>query len=309
MESSDKFLVKKNKHYLRIIHTKRGTFIVKKWSFKHRVFYRAMIPILKNIIPIFFKLEIFGRENLLQFSSDQPLILVTNHRSHLDSLVGFTTAFPPNGNKRYVTTITNSDALQENIIFRMMRYLGSYPLEKDKSDQSLEYLVQTLQAGLSVAMFPQGGRIIRTPVEDYQNLASEGRTGVGRLVLRTHGAIPVIPVYMHGTAEALSYGSGKPKFGSYLSVNIGKALNFNEYKEKIFDQYSEEFFIESRIITNKIMKEMQRLCYDTEKGLFDFLEKKFNRKIDDIILTEPQRKKLQKWLRKYSHFAPYKLSD
>ncbi len=309
MKINNKNPVKKNKNFIKIIHNASGTFIVTKWSFKHRIFYRTMIPILKNIVPTLFNLEIFGRENLLQFPPEQPLILVSNHRSHLDSLVGFATIFPPKGNKLYVTTITNSDALKENFIFKMMRFLGSYPLEKHKSDQSLEYLYQTLQAGLSVAIFPQGGRIVRTPVEDYQNLPKEGRTGVGRIVLRTHGHIPVIPAYMHGTAEALPRGSIKPKFTSYISLRIGKPLYFNQYANKTFDQTDKEFFIQSRIITNQIMIKIQELCNETEKDLFTFLEQKFSKKIEDIILTDPQRKKLSEWLQKYSYYAPYKMSD
>ena len=302
--NSESLSLKENKNFVKFITSKNHTFIVNKWNFKHRVFYRAMMPILKGIIPTFFNFEIFGIENLLQFSPNLPLILVSNHRSHLDNLVGFTTVFPPRGNRMYLTTITNGNALTQNFVFKMMRFLGAYPIDTKKTEQSVEYLYQTLQNGLAVGIFPQGGRIVRTPIEDYQNLSNEGKSGVGRLVLRTSGQIPILPVYMHGTAEALTRGSFKPKFRSYISVRIGKPITFPEYNGHSWDLSGKDFYDTSRTVTDQIMKKVQELCFETEKLFFSFIEQKYNTNITDLKLSEQQSKKLRKWLRKYSHYPP-----
>lgn len=289
--------------------SKKHRYEVKKWSTKHRFFYRFMNPFMTKIIPKFFRFECFGSENLNQFPENTPIIFAGNHRSHLDGLAGFTTVFPPFGLRRYLTTITPSTVLKENYLFKMMRYLGGYPIDRTRPEISLDYLYETLNLGLAVGIFPQGGRIARTPIEDYQKMSEEGRSGVGRLILRMKSKVPVIPLYIHGTAEALSRGNVIPKIGSYISVTCGKPIYFNEYLNQEWDTNSQDFYDTARIITDKIMKSIQGLCYETEKGLFNILEKKFNIRIEDIKLTENQSKKLRRWLRRFSHHAPYEYAS
>ena len=132
---------------------------------------------------------------------------------------------------------------------------------------------------------------------------------MGRLILRMNAKTPVLPVYIHGTAEALSRGSAKPKFGSYISITFGKPIYYNEYADTEWDTNSKSFYDTARVITNDIMKNIQDLCYDTEKGLFQLLEKKFDSSVDKIQLSKTQSKKLSRWLRKYSHVAPYELES
>ena len=289
--------------------SKNHRYIVKKWSTFHRFFYRFMNPFMSKIVPNFFRFEYFGIENLTQFPENTPLILAGNHRSHLDALAAFATIFPPVGNLRYLTSITPGDVLKENSLFKMMRYLGGYPINRKNREASLDYLYETLKVNLPIGIFPQGGRIGRTPVEDYQKLSEEGQSGVGRLILRMKNRIPVIPIYLHGTAEALSRGSIIPKFGSYISVTLGEPIFFDEYLDQEWDINSKEFYETARIITDKIMKKIQDLCYDTEKGLFQILENIFNAPINKIRLTESQSKKLRKWLRRFSHYAPYEYAS
>ena len=284
---------------------KHSNYVVKKWSTFHRMFYRFMTPIMRNIIPFFFKFEAFGLENMLDFPEGKPVIFAGNHRSHLDALAGFATIFPPRGNRRYLTTITQGAVLKENFLFRLMGYLGGHPINQKNKNLSIDYLYESLKARLAIGIFPQGGRIARTPIEDYQKLSEEGRSGVGRLVLRMNGEVPVIPFYIHGTAEALARGSVIPKFGSYISLTLGKPIYFKDYADTNWDLKSKEFHETSRTVTNNIMKEIQVLCLETEKGVFQVIENKLGKNLDDIGLSEIQSRKLRRWLRKHSHHAPY----
>lgn len=278
---------------------------IRKWSRKHRWFYRVVTAVMGGAVPRLFRYEYFGVENLLQFPENTPLILVGNHRSHLDAMVAIASTFHPRGNLRYLTSITYGDIQKENFLFKMMRYVGGFPIDRDNPDLSLDYLFETLKAGFPIGMFPQGGRIARTPVEDYHKLSEEGRSGVGRVILRVGGKIPVIPVYIHGTAEALSRGKILPKFGSYLSLTFGKAMYFTEYGQKEWDKTSEEFYQTARTITNSIMSKLKELCFETEKEVFELVEKKLGKSIQNIKFTENQSKKLRSWLKRFSHYAPY----
>ena len=284
---------------------KHSNYVVKKWTTFHRMFYRFMTPIMRNIIPFFFKFEAFGIENMLDFPEGTPIIFAGNHRSHLDALAGFSTIFPSRGNRRYLTTITQGAVLKEIFLFRLMGYLGGHAISQKNKDLSIDYLYESLKAGLAIGIFPQGGRIARTPIEDYQKLSEEGKSGVGRLVLRMNGKVPVIPFYIHGTAEALSRGSVIPKFVSYNSLTLGKPIYFKDYEDTNWDLKSKEFHETSRTVTNKIMREIQVLCLETEKGVFQVIENKIGKNLDNIDLSEIQSRKLRRWLRKYSHHAPY----
>lgn len=280
-----------------------------KWSFARRSLFRFVQGILSNIIPKLFTYEVYGIENLRKLPVDQAIIMAGNHRSHLDALILGTSAVPPRGTRKFFATITPGQVYEDVPIFRIMRYLGAYPIDKTNPQQSLDYFYEQLQANIDILIFPQGGRIPRTPIEDYQKFKEEGRSGIGRLVLRMNGKIPVIPFYLHGTAEALQPGSFLPTFSSYLSATFGEPMFFSHYtRDNGWVEDSQEFFDTAREITNLVMLEIQKLCYETEKGLFTFIEKKFNKNLIDVHLTESQSKKIRKKLRKWSKYSPEKIS-
>ena len=204
--------------------TQEKAYRVYKWSFPSRSLFRLVQGSMTSIIPKLFTYEVFGNENLFKIPSDQPLILAGNHRSHLDAIIFGTSALPPRGNRKFFATITPGQVYDDVPVFRIMRYLGAYPIDKHNPQQSLDYFFEQLQARNDILIFPQGGRMPRTPIEDYQKFTQEGRSGVGRLVLRSNGKIPVVPFYLHGTAEALQPGYFLAIFGSYLSASVDKPM-------------------------------------------------------------------------------------
>jgi 1-acyl-sn-glycerol-3-phosphate acyltransferase len=275
-----------------------------KWSFPRRAFFRSIFPVVTTLLTKGFKYESFGLEHLNKFPEGTPLILAGNHRSHLDALTLGASILPPRGKRRYVATITPGQALDENPLFKLMRYLGAFPIDKTNPSLSLDYFYETLHHNLAILIFPQGGRMPRTPIEDYQKFSEEGRSGIGRLVIRTNGKVPVLPFYLHGTAEAMGVGSILPKFGSYVSVTFGEPMYFSEYSRD--DGWTEngEFFEVARRITNVVMEKIQELCYQTEKPFFEVIERKLGKSLSEIRLSGEQSKKLRRKLRKWSSHPP-----
>lgn len=293
-----------------IIMTHKNSYRVYKWSFPRRSLFRFVQGIMSSIIPKLFTYEVYGNENLFQIPSDRPLILAGNHRSHLDAIIFGTSALPPRGNRKFFATITPGKVFDEVPVFRVLRYLGAYPIDRQQPQLSLDYFYEQLHANVDILIFPQGGRMPRTPIEDYQKYTQEGHSGVGRLVLRTNGAIPVVPFYLHGTAEALQPGNFLPKFGSYLSATFGKPIYFDKYsRENGWDGESQEFFDTARQITNDVMAEIQKLCYTTEEGLFTYIEKKFNKPLVEVQLTDLQSKKIRRKIRKWSKHSPKEIYE
>ena len=136
-----------NENHVGEINRTKLEYKVRKWSTKHRYFYRVATSVMGGIVPLLFRYEYFGVENLTQFPEGTPLILVGNHRSHLDAMVAIASIFPPRGNLRYLTSITYGDIQKENFLFKMMRYVGGFPIDRENPELSLDYLYETLKAG------------------------------------------------------------------------------------------------------------------------------------------------------------------
>jgi 1-acyl-sn-glycerol-3-phosphate acyltransferase len=167
---------------------------------------------------------------------------------------------------------------------------------------------------MHISCAPQGKRIPSNPLDDYHNIISEGKTGIGRLVLRLNGKIPVVPMYIHGSREALRIGNIIPRFKSYISVSFCKPLLFTQYTRKDgWDELSPEFYTTARKIVDRIMTNIREQMLIQEKYFFKILEKKFKvpvekkhlyyqlkPKIDDFLfkLLEYPKEDLKKYLEK-----------
>ena len=159
--------------------SKKQTYKVFKWSFPRRSLFRLAHGIIANILPNLFSYEVIGIENLKKLPDKEAIILAGNHRSHLDALILGISALTPRGSRRFFATITPGQVYEEVPIFRIMRYLGAYPINKEHPQLSLDYFYEQLRANNDILIFPQGGRMPRTPIEDYQKFTQEGRSGVG----------------------------------------------------------------------------------------------------------------------------------
>ncbi|MHA1331497.1 MAG: hypothetical protein ACTSR2_10515, partial [Candidatus Hodarchaeales archaeon] len=140
---------------------------------------------------------------------------------------------------------------------------------------------------------------------DYFALAKEVRTGVSRIILSMNCKVPVIPFYIHGTAEALGYGQVMPRFGSYVSLSFGKALFFDEYgRDDGWDEDDPEFYHVARKITDRIMLGIREQLVKHEKAFFDLLETKYGKKIDEIIIPKNKEKIFNKTLSRLTRISP-----
>ena len=149
-------------------------------------------------------------------------------------------------------------------------------------------------------------------MQDYHNLIKEGKTGIGRLVLRCNGKIPVVPMYIHGSHEALR-GRIIPKFKSFIGVSICKPLFFAQLTRKEgWDASSPEFYSTARKIVNKIMTSIREQMLKQEEVFIKILEGKFRNSIEKIHISPESKPKVDKILYKlleYHHEDLEKYSD
>jgi 1-acyl-sn-glycerol-3-phosphate acyltransferase len=182
--------------------------------------------------------------------------------------------------------MASGKVMKENPFFGILHYFGAFPVYKENPKPALEYSLHSLKAGLALYISPQGGRRARSTLEDYMNLHKEGRTGVGRLVLQMNGDVPVIPVYIKGSAEALGVGMRIPKFKAKVKIVFGKAMNFQQYyKEKGWKE-NEAFYSAAREIVNQIMCKIRDLLVSTEQYSLQFLEYLLGSTINPETISE-----------------------
>lgn len=116
-------------------------------------------------------------------------ILAVNHRSFLDPPV-IGAACP-----RRVVFMARRDLFRRPLLAAFMRGVHVIPLARGESDLSaIRMAVERLQAGDVVALFPEGAR-------QLSGAPGVAKRGVG--LLAAVAKVPVIPVYLQGTLQAL----------------------------------------------------------------------------------------------------------
>jgi long-chain acyl-CoA synthetase len=233
-----------------------------------------------------------------------------NHRSHLDGFIGGSAVVVPRGPRTRVALMGAGDIMQENWLYRQLHYLGAFPIFRNKPDVALDFAVEHLKKGICMVIAPQGKRIIKTPYQDYFDLAKEGKTGVGRMILALNGKVPVIPIYIHGAAEALSKGKIIPRFRSFISVSFGPPIYWHEYTRKNgWKRTDPDFYLTARKIVDKIMVKIRNLMIVQEEPLFNILEDKYGTTIDKISIPANKQRKFNKLIFKLARFPPEYLQN
>ncbi len=163
-----------------------------------------------------YDLKVYGRENIPKGC----FIVAPNHESHLDPpLIGI--AF----SRRPLRYFAKHELFELNPIFTwLIRSQGAVPISPNPRDLKrffrwIGYFQRTNQP---FVIFPEGER---TPTGELL----PPRPGLGFVVQAT--GLPVVPVFIEGTFEALPRGAVRLS-PSKITVVIGKPLDFTEFQGK-----------------------------------------------------------------------------
>ncbi|HJP67007.1 MAG TPA: lysophospholipid acyltransferase family protein, partial [Actinomycetota bacterium] len=176
-----------------------------------------------------------GLENIPE---EGPAIVAANHMSFLDNLV-----LPLVVPKRKVVFLAKADYMDKWYLSWFFKGANVIPVRRESksaSEAALQAGAQALSEGKLVGIFPEGtrspdGRLYR------------GKTGVARMALEAR--VPVIPVGITGTFEAMPYDRKMPKPGR-VTVQFGKPLSFERHYEVARDRFV------LRSVTDEIMYEI-----------------------------------------------------
>ncbi|RKW71056.1 lysophospholipid acyltransferase family protein [Galactobacter caseinivorans] len=172
-------------------------------------------PVVAGVIRTAFRPIVTGMENV---PKDGPIIVASNHLSFFDSVI--IQALMPRkvaffAKAEYFTT----PGFKGRFMKAFFTGVGSIPVQRGEQAASvaaLDALVEILEAGGGVGIYPEGTR-------SRDGLLYRGRTGVGWLALTT-GAT-VIPVGLIGTDKLQPADSNRIRLHRF-TLKVGAPLRF-----------------------------------------------------------------------------------
>lgn len=159
--------------------------------------------------------RVSGRENIAHLRG--PLVLAANHSSHLDTTLVLN-ALPLRQRQRTLVVAAADYFYSDRVRAALVTLaFGTIPVERgsQSSDESTDRMHRLLEEGWSLLLYPEGTR------------SRDGRMGdlhIGAAYLAASHGVPLVPIGIIGTHEALPPGSWWPRRGD-IRVRIGAAID------------------------------------------------------------------------------------
>ena len=190
---------------------------------------------LGPLLRLMYRPKAVGLENV---PTDGPAILAANHQSFLDDLL-----LPLVVPKRKVVFLAKAEYFDKWYLRWFFKGANVIPVRRQNrsgAEAALQAGVQALREGKLIGIFPEGtrspdGRLYR------------GKTGVARMALEAQ--VPIIPVAITGTFEAMPYHHKMPKPGR-VEIRFGRPLEFDRH----YDTPTDRFVLRS--VTDELLYEI-----------------------------------------------------
>jgi 1-acyl-sn-glycerol-3-phosphate acyltransferase len=161
-------------------------------------------------------LTIEGRENLERLQN--PALIIANHASHFDTPVVL--SLLPNNIYNRTAIVAAADRMYRERLKGMwhsLRY-NAFPITRGGGSEALSYSQWLLQNGWSLLMFPEGRRTRTGDLLPFHP---------GPAILALSERVPVLPIYIDGTAQVLPPGT-KYCRPAGVRIRVGEPIWFDE---------------------------------------------------------------------------------
>jgi 1-acyl-sn-glycerol-3-phosphate acyltransferase len=191
--------------------------------------------LLGPVLRLMYRPRTVGLEHI---PAEGPAILVANHQSFLDDFL-----LPLVVPRRKVVFLAKADYFDKWYLRWFFKGANVIPVRRESrsaSEAALQAGIQALREGKLIGIFPEG---TRSP----DGKLYRGKTGVARMALEAQ--VPVIPVAITGTFEAMPYHRKIPRIGR-VEIRFGEPLRFDRH----YDTPADRFVLRS--VTDEIMYEI-----------------------------------------------------
>lgn len=140
-----------------------------------------------------------------------PLLVVSNHQSHLDPVLVGLSVHPRQMNflARATLFVPGFGAI--------IRLLNAVPLKQGESDTAaIRTALEQLAMGRAVLVFPEGSRTPDGAMHPFKR---------GVWLLLSRAACPVLPIAVEGAYDAMPRGQALPRVGGPVAVLIGEPID------------------------------------------------------------------------------------
>jgi 1-acyl-sn-glycerol-3-phosphate acyltransferase len=195
----------------------------------------ALTPLLR----IGIRIRVEGRQHVRRRG---PVILASNHRSFLDSLV------IPLVVPRRVTFVAKAEYFDDPKTAWFFRGVGQIPIRREggsASQRALDSAMDVLRAGRVFGIYPEGTRT-------RDGFLHRGHTGVARLALNS--GVSIVPVGLIGTDDVQPVDARAPRLFQRVTVRFGEPIDPARYHEHPEERLA------LRELTDEVMYEIRELC-------------------------------------------------
>jgi 1-acyl-sn-glycerol-3-phosphate acyltransferase len=161
-------------------------------------------------------LTIEGGENLSRLQN--PALIIANHASHFDTAVVL--SLLPNHIYNRTAIVAAADRMYRERLKGMwhsLRY-NAFPITRGGGSEALSYSQWLLRNGWSLLIFPEGKRTRTGELLPFHP---------GAAILALSQRVPVLPIYMKGTADILPPGQ-KYSRPAPVRVRVGEPIWFDQ---------------------------------------------------------------------------------
>jgi 1-acyl-sn-glycerol-3-phosphate acyltransferase len=154
-----------------------------------------------------FRLKVVGRENLPPAG---PFIVIGNHASFLDPFILSAHCGHP------IQWLVTQEFYGKLAVRWLLWWFGTIPVGGGRSMiRSYRRIAEVLADGGVIGIFPEGGITRDGNMKEF-------RSGAAMIAFRM--GVPIVPMYIHGSFEALSRYAKWPKFVP-VTVRIGEPID------------------------------------------------------------------------------------